>query len=217
MEKSGAHFQIVEIISLLYYHSPREYFMKEMLQNLVLVLLLQLACWVHLTLVSGLKQTNKVAVIGVDTPIGLIVFNKIMKRKNMTPVGLVLDKRGLPLLATHEIDKSQIRICDITKKGSMQGILEGVNKVVVCTSAVPHKKLNYRITTFFKRLIGISNTPTPDDFYYKEGQRPYEVDYVGLKRIVDESVRAKVQHVVLLGRMGGGDSLNQYPLIIPYH
>jgi nucleoside-diphosphate-sugar epimerase len=51
--------------------------------------------------------------------------------------------------------------------------------------------------------VGKATTPGTEAFYYEKGQRPYEVDYLGQKNIVDECRRAGVEHVVLLGHMGG--------------
>ncbi len=51
--------------------------------------------------------------------------------------------------------------------------------------------------------MGKSRPPHPEELYYPHGRRPYEVDYLGQRNIVDACVEAEVDHVVLLSSMGG--------------
>ena len=43
----------------------------------------------------------------------------------------------------------------------------------------------------------------PDDLYYKKNQTPHDVDYIGQRHVIDQCVASSVNHVVLLGNMGG--------------
>lgn len=149
------------------------------------------------------RVPRKVVIAGASSSVGYITFQKLLKKKNFSPVGIVKDRKGYNELRRLGVSEEQIRICDITKKGSLSGVFDGAEQVIICTSAVPRKKLSFKTANFFRSLIGMAKTASTDDFYYEKGQRPYEVDYIGQKNIVDECLRAKVEHVVLLGNMGG--------------
>lgn len=74
----------------------------------------------------------------------------------------------------------------------------------MCTSASPKKYLIKRIKDFFvKRVLGREIASKGSDMYYPKGQDPYNVDYIGQKNVVDAAVDAKVEHMVMLGNMGG--------------
>ena len=148
-------------------------------------------------------QPNKVVVAGASSTVGYLTFMKLQKKKQFYPIGLVRDRKGYEELRRLGVGPEQIRVCDITEKNSLSGVFDGAKQVVICTSAVPRKKLSFKVANFFRGLVGQQKIPSTDAFYYEKGQRPYEVDYLGQKNMVDECLRAKVEHVVLLGNMGG--------------
>lgn len=149
------------------------------------------------------KPPRNVVIAGASSSVGYLTFQKLLKRKSFTPIGIVKDKKAYNELRKLGVADDQIRICDITKKGDLSGVFDGAEQVIVCTAAVPRKKLSFKVANFFRALIGASKAPSTSDFYYEQGQRPYEVDYLGQKNIVDECLKAKVEHVVVLGNMGG--------------
>ena len=153
---------------------------------------------------SAATKLTRVVVAGASSSVGYFTFKKLLKRKNQFyPIGLVRDSKGYNSLKKLGADDSQIKICDITIKDSLIGVFDGANKVVICTSAEPLLKLRYKVFNFIRGLIRKSRLPKTTEFYYVKGQRPYEVDYLGQKNIIDECMKARVQHVVLLGNMGG--------------
>jgi nucleoside-diphosphate-sugar epimerase len=141
--------------------------------------------------------------VGASSSVGYLTFTKLQKKKSFTPYGLVKDKHGFKELTSLGVPSDRLRIADITRKADLQGAFDGAEKVIICTSAVPRKRFWYRVKNFFAGLVGRSGSPKTEAFYYAKGQRPYEVDYLGQKNIIDECVRAKVDHIVLLGNMGG--------------
>lgn len=149
------------------------------------------------------KLPRKVVIAGASSSVGYSIFQKLLKKKSFAPVGIVKDRKGYRELRKLGIPDDQIRICDITQKSSLSGVFDGAEQVIICTSAVPRKKLSFKIANTFRSIIGRGKAPSTDDFYYEKGQRPYEVDYIGQKNIVDECLKAKVEHIVLLGNMGG--------------
>lgn len=157
-------------------------------------------------------RPTKVAVAGASSSVGYIVFQKLLARKNFTPIGLVKDKKGYEKLRKLGVNETQIRICDITVKSSLTGQLEGADKCVICVSATPYKNLSYRIRAATRFVLRRPRrAPRPDELYYKPNERPYELDFVGVKHVIDECVKAKVEHIVILGNMGGyrGSKLNE--------
>jgi len=162
--------------------------------------------------VPTIAKPTKVVVAGASSSVGYFTFKKLLMRKNQFyPIGLVRDSRGYNALKKLGADDNQIKICDITIKESLIGIFDGVNKVVICTSAEPLFKLRYKVLNFLRGLIRKSRLPKTSEFYYAKAQRPYEVDYLGQKNIIDECMKARVEHVVLLGNMGGGvDEVNLF-------
>ena len=152
----------------------------------------------------------KVVVTGASTSVGYLVFKKLLKSKNFLPVGLVRDKHGAKELRKLGVADDQIRIGDITQRDALTGVFDGVSKVVMCTSARPEKKFWFRIINFLLRLIGRDRPPQAMDLYYPKNQCPYNVDFIGQKNVIDLCLDAKVEHIVMLGNMGGyrGSKLN---------
>lgn len=157
---------------------------------------------IGLSLPTNIKQT-KVVIAGASSSVGYLTFKKLLKRKQFYPIGLVRDSKGYNALKKLGADDNQIKICDITIKDSLNNVFDEAEKVVICTSAEPLLKVRYKVINFLRGLIRKSRTPKTSEFYYAKNQRPYEVDYLGQKNIIDECMKAKVQHVVLLGNMGG--------------
>jgi hypothetical protein len=155
--------------------------------------------------------TKKVVIAGAGSSVGYLVFKKILQRhEEFYPVGLVKDRRGYNALRKLGAGPDQIRICDITMPDTLRGAFNGSEKAVICTSAVPKKTLQYKICNTLRWIAGKARPPLSHDLYYKRHRRPYEVDYLGQKHIVDECVASNVDHIVLLGTMGGysGNMLN---------
>lgn len=146
----------------------------------------------------------KVVVVGAGSPVGQVVFRKLLKRNTeFHPVGLVRNYRGYKELRRLGAKPEQLRICDTTQRHTLKHAFDGAEKVVICSSASPKQRLAYKIKNAFLWLVGRSRPPRPDELYYRAGRRPYEVDYLGQRNIIDECVDAEVEHVVLLGSMGG--------------
>lgn len=146
----------------------------------------------------------KVVVVGAGSPVGQVVFRKLLKRNTeFHPVGLVRNYRGYKELRRLGAKPEHLRICDTTQRHTLKHVFDGAEKVVICSSASPKPKLAYKIKNAFLWLVGRSRPPHSDELFYRPGRRPYEVDYLGQRNVVDECVDAKVEHVVLLGSMGG--------------
>jgi NAD(P)H-binding len=152
----------------------------------------------------------KVVVTGASTSVGYLVFKKLLRSKNFFTIGLVRDRIGFNELKKLGVGDDQIRIGDITNRDTLTGIFDEASKVIMCTSARPKKKFWFRIMNFFLRLIGRERIPQAADLYYPRNQCPYYVDFIGQKNVIDLCLDAKVEHIVMLGNMGGyrGSKLN---------
>jgi hypothetical protein len=177
---------------------------------------LLISLWVILSVVNGFSARPastspvKVVVTGASSSVGLLVFKKLLKSKKFTPVGLVRDNRGAQILKKLGATDEQIFKGDITDKKSIGGLFEGADKAVLCTSARPRKTFWFRLISFLAKIFGRDLTPSGRDLYYKKKETPYHVDFVGQKNVIDACMAAKVDHVVMLGNMGGyrGSRLN---------
>ena len=152
----------------------------------------------------------KIVVTGASTSVGYLVFKKLLRIKTFLPVGLVRDKHGYKELKKLGVPDDQIRIGDITDRETIAGVFDGASKVVMCTSARPKKRFWFRIINFLLRLIARDRPPQATDLYYPKNRCPYDVDFLGQKNVIDLCLTAKVEHIVMLGNMGGyrGSKLN---------
>ena len=162
--------------------------------------------------VSKASSTKtKVVVTGAGSGLGISVFQKLNKRKkSFEPIGVVMNKGEYQDLIKIGAKPDQIRIADITKRDQLKGVFEGASKVVLCTSARPIPRLRFRVKNFFRGLIGKTRSPRPKDLKYKKDQSPYNVDFAGQKNVIDRSMKERVEHIVMVGNMGGyrGSKLN---------
>ena len=157
------------------------------------------------------KKPMKVVVSGAGSSIGYYIFKKLLRKtKTFDPVGLVKDKQGFNNLVKLGARPEQIHIGDITRKQSLKGAFNGATKVVLCTSAQPTKRRRFRVSNFFRSIVGKGRTPKGKDLKYNKEQTPYMVDYIGQKNVIDECVKEKVEHIIMVGNMGGyrGSKIN---------
>ena len=81
-------------------------------------------------------------------------------------------------------------IGDIKDQSSLESALKGCSALVILTSAVPKMKA----------------PPLPGErpqFEYEPDSMPETVDYYGQKNQIDAAKKAGVEHIVLVGSMGG--------------
>ena len=156
------------------------------------------------------SKKTKVVVTGAGSGLGTSVFQKLNKRKSFEPIGVVMNKGEYQDLMKIGAKPEQIKIADITKRDQLKGVFEGASKVVLCTSARPVPRLRFRIKNFFRGLIGKARPPKPKDLKYVKNQSPYNVDFIGQKNVIDRSMKERVEHIVMVGSMGGyrGSKLN---------
>ena len=148
--------------------------------------------------------------------------------------------QSLSKLKGLDIPKGRSFVADITKglTPELQAAMDGVDAVIICTSAVPRMKsppkvmpdlsVAHSVEPDFWCHIRLSSdiqecciTMTeglypqegkPPEFDYPEGQYPEQVDWLGQKAQIDAAKSAGANQVVIVSSMGGtdpGNRLNQ--------
>lgn len=153
--------------------------------------------------VSTKRAQTRVVVTGAASGVGFAVFKKLFRSKNYYPVALVQSNREARRLIDLGVESNQIFRGDITLKESLKGLFEGSTKAILCTSATPKKRFIFLLLSFIWGLFGRTLIPSSQDLYYPKGEQPYDIDFVGQCNIIDSACESKVEHIVLLGSMGG--------------
>jgi uncharacterized protein YbjT (DUF2867 family) len=79
---------------------------------------------------------------------------------------------------------------DINQSSTLNAAFSGVQCLVIVTSAVPQIKAT-------------SQPGERPEFGFEPGGTPEEVDFIGQKHQIDAAIAAGVEHIVLVGSMGG--------------
>ncbi|KAG0602659.1 hypothetical protein M758_10G031100 [Ceratodon purpureus] len=134
------------------------------------------------------ENVRTVLVTGAGGKTGGIVLEKLRKM----PEGFVA--RGL--VRTEEskakVGGENVFVGDVTKAESLKEAFEGVDALVITTSAVPKMKPGF----------DPSKGGRPE-FYYEEGGYPEQVDWLGQKNQIEAAKAAGCKHIVVVGSMGG--------------
>ncbi|EFJ29885.1 hypothetical protein SELMODRAFT_170290 [Selaginella moellendorffii] len=132
-----------------------------------------------------------VLVTGAGGRTGQLAYEKLRARAGQFRArGLVRSEAS-----KQKIDQDgsgDVRIGDITKPETLPPAFDGVDSLVILTSAVPKMKPGFNPAS--------GGRP---EFYFEEGGTPEEVDWIGQKNQIDAAKDAGVKHVVLVGSMGG--------------
>lgn len=79
---------------------------------------------------------------------------------------------------------------DITKQADLESALQGCQALIILTSAVP-------------RMTAPPKTGERPTFEFAPGGMPEAIDYKGQQNQIDAAIAAGVEHIVLVGSMGG--------------
>lgn len=129
-----------------------------------------------------------VLVTGAGGRTGKILFEKLKKRSDKFAA------RGLVRTEEGKADRGGegVFIGDVTKPESITPAFEGIDALVITTSAVPKMKPGF----------DPSKGGRPE-FYFEDKCSPEEVDWIGQKTQIDAAKAAGAKHIVLVGSMGG--------------
>ncbi|CAI0471832.1 unnamed protein product [Linum tenue] len=143
---------------------------------------------------AGLPPKPTVLVTGAGGRTGSIVYKKLKERSDQfTAKGLVRTPESKDKIGGAE----DVYVGDIRDADSIAPAIQGVDALIILTSAVPKMKPGF----------DPSKGERPE-FYYEEGCFPEQVDWIGQKNQIDAAKAAGVKHVVLVGSMGGTNLSN---------
>ncbi|MDJ0719094.1 MAG: SDR family oxidoreductase [Prochloraceae cyanobacterium] len=136
---------------------------------------------------------KKVLVTGATGRTGLLVVNKLRQYpREFKVVGLARNEDKVKEIWASTDD---FYFGNIKDKTTIEKAISGCDALVILTSAVPQ----------------IKGTPAPGarpEFYFADGESPEEIDYYGQKNQIDAAKSAGINHVVLVGSMGGTEETN---------
>eukprot|EP00977_Amphora_coffeiformis_P006602 scaffold1424_cov168-Amphora_coffeaeformis.AAC.15 len=159
-----------------------------------------LALWIQLVTSTWAMATTdlprKVLVTGAGGKTGRLVMQQLLARPAFPPVGVVRTASSKETLVQElGIPASQITVADICDAASIQQACQGMDAVIICTSAT----------------VAPTGEMTPEGkpkFGFPNGQ-PEQVDWMGQKNQIDAAKKAGVSHVVICSSMGGTDPENR--------
>jgi len=162
---------------------------------------------------------SKVLVTGAAGRTGQLVFGALLRDARFETKALVRSAAsGKKLRKSFDpsVGLDQIVVCDVA---SMAGDdtpakgLEGYQAMVICTSAVPALSKWSLFKAVLKVPVNVIRRKKAFDFrslsfVWKKGQYPEMVDYQGTIAQIELAKKVGMQHVVVVGSMGGTDPTN---------
>lgn len=133
-----------------------------------------------------------VLVTGAGGRTGQIVYKKLKERAGeFAARGLVRTQESKDKIGGGD---NGVFIGDIRDPASFAAAVEGIDALVILTSAVPKMKPGF----------DPSKGGRPE-FYFEDGSDPEQVDWIGQKNQIDAAKSIGVKQIVLVGSMGGTD------------
>ncbi|KFK24707.1 hypothetical protein AALP_AA8G014100 [Arabis alpina] len=130
-----------------------------------------------------------VLVTGASGRTGQIVYKKLKEGSDkFVARGLARTVEGKEKIGGED----DVFIGDIRDVDSISPAIQGIDALVILTSAVPKMKPGFDPTK--------GGRP---EFIFEDGQYPEQVDWIGQKNQIDAAKAAGVKHIVLVGSMGG--------------
>ncbi|KAK4480960.1 hypothetical protein RD792_011822 [Penstemon davidsonii] len=132
---------------------------------------------------------STVLVTGAGGRTGQIVYKKLKERSDQyTARGLVRTQESKEKIGGED----DVYVGDITNFESIVSAIDGIDALIILTSAVPKMKPGFDPAK--------GGRP---EFYFEDGAFPEQVDWIGQKNQIDAAKAAGVKQIVLVGSMGG--------------
>ncbi|KAJ7950296.1 NAD(P)-binding rossmann-fold protein [Quillaja saponaria] len=130
-----------------------------------------------------------VLVTGAGGRTGQIAYRKLKERSDQYTVrGLVRTEESKSKIGGED----DVFVGDIRDAGSLIPAIQGIDALIILTSAVPKMKPGFDPTK--------GGRP---EFFFEDGAYPEQVDWIGQKNQIDAAKDAGVKQIVLVGSMGG--------------
>ncbi|KAI3891697.1 hypothetical protein MKX03_031947 [Papaver bracteatum] len=134
-------------------------------------------------------MASTVIVTGAGGRTGKIVYKKLKERTDeFVARGLVRTEESKEKIGGAD----DVFVADIRDAESIVPAIQGVDALVILTSAVPKMKPGFDPTK--------GGRP---EFFFEDGANPEQVDWIGQKNQIDAAKAAGVKQIVLVGSMGG--------------
>lgn len=150
-------------------------------------------------------------VTGAGGRTGSLVLKKLLERpEDYECVGVVRSDKSARQLRQYGATQEQIIVCDILSNDGpalLAQAMDGADRMVICTSAVPKIKPLSLIPVLLAKIFRREQVPRPK-FSFKENQNPEQIDWFGQKLQIDAAKAAGIKKCVLVGSMGGTDGNN---------
>ena len=135
-----------------------------------------------------LATMKKVLVTGATGKTGSLVFQKLKHQpEEFEVVGFARSPEKAEQIFSSTKD---FVFGDIANKSQIETAIEGCDALVILTSAVP-------------KMVAPPSEGKPPEFAYDPEGMPENVDYHGQLNQIDAAKQAGVEHIVLVGSMGG--------------
>lgn len=160
-----------------------------MFRTHALLLLLLVNSVSALAMTTDACTAKKVLVTGAGGKTGRLVMQKLLQRPAFSPMGVVRTPESKAGLVDEGVPESQILVADICDGPSIEKAAEGVDSIVICTSATPAP-------------TGEMSPEGRPVFGFPNGE-PQEVDWIGQKNQIDAAKKVGATRVVICSSMGG--------------
>ena len=133
------------------------------------------------------------------------MFENLLNDARFDPVALVRsEKSGRQLIKSFGCGLERVVVCDVvTQLDQIPEGLQGVEAIVICTSAVPLVNRMSLLRTVLKIPYNLLRRKKMVDFRglrfrFKNGQYPEKVDYEGQKAQIDLAKQVGAKQVVIV-------------------
>ncbi len=130
---------------------------------------------------------KRILVTGATGRTGSLVLKQLRKSDRFEATGFARSPEKITELFG---STSGFIVGDITDKSSLESAVKDCDALVILTSAVP-------------QMVVPPSDGKPPQFAYSPEGMPEIVDYQGQKNQIDAAQQAGVEHIVLMGSMGG--------------
>ena len=135
---------------------------------------------------------KQVLVTGATGRTGSLVYKKLQQSADFKVLGFARSPEKVKELFG---SAEGFYFGDITEKANLTGVLTGCQGLVILTSAIP-------------KMVAPPKPGERPEFTYDPEGMPELVDYQGQKNQIDAAIEAGVEHIVLVGSMGGTNEDN---------
>nr|GLL36983.1 uncharacterized protein At5g02240-like [Ipomoea trifida]GME18243.1 Sanguinarine reductase [Ipomoea batatas] len=137
---------------------------------------------------------STVLVTGAAGRTGQIVYKRLKEKTDQYVArGFVRSEESKKKIGGED----DVYVGDIRDAESIVPAVQGIDALIILTSAVPKMKPGFDPTS--------GQRP---EFYFEDGEFPEQIDWIGQKNQIDAAKAAGVKHIVLVGSMGGTDLKN---------